>query len=272
MSFPYNVALVQFREPGRNRVPEGIRYLGVETEAAEEARREENGRKSPMTVLVERNGASLVHAMARLAREGLALSHAYAQQRYTIETEHKGSKPYTLTTFVFLSGGQAANGPLVEMFEVAARRRYEYVKASEGTSDAGEAMLCLSAKTTANRAAELKYLDDAEADTYGIAVSKAVRKEDRKPTASPSAPAPRRALPPSAEVRPLAPAPVPKPQQPESEDPQLDRLKAAGWEVDTEKTPEPGKVFLFRVNASGKRGELTHHCPKKIGPPQRKRA
>jgi hypothetical protein len=179
MSFStdYAVALVQFRIPGVNEIPERIRDLGAESAEEREARVARYEAKRPMTTLLERNGASIVRIRRLLEGVGFKLSHAYAHQRRTQETQFKGEKPYTLVTFVFARDGRS-DPKLLALFERYAKRRYEYVVARR-SDDSGEAMFVMTAKTPASPAAELERIEDEGAESFGLTVTRAVRKEWR---------------------------------------------------------------------------------------------
>ena len=257
----FSTALIQFRLPGRNDVPEGIRYLGEETADGRGERLERYERMGPMDPVLERNGAFVAESYNRLATAGFLLVDAFAQTRDSLKSDWKNSKPYTLVTFVFDRDRPLARSRVIDAFGAFGRSRYEYVSVKRSVAR-DRPLICLICKTIAKPAVELKDIEDGEAAAFGIAVSKAVRKEDRLQQANL----------PEAGVK-AAPNDV-APSVENSADPQLDRLKAAGWQVDEAKRPEGGKIFLFRINSAGRRGELVHDCRKamKAGSPHRMRA
>ncbi|MBU6321748.1 MAG: hypothetical protein KGI78_02860 [Patescibacteria group bacterium] len=181
MSFhKYEAALVQFRIPGTAAPPDGVIDLGMESYEASADRRETHSREEPLTTLLSRDGASLVGVPTRLANAGLVLERAYAERRHTGSTEHRASKIYTLITFIFRKGGTPPeDDALLGSLELLARERQNYVKVSEGFNRERVATVHIMGKTPASNAVELKDIEDAEAEAYGILVTRAVRKEDR---------------------------------------------------------------------------------------------
>jgi len=173
-----SLVLVQFRQKVGASVPEGVRDLGTETDLARDERARRGADKGPMRTLLERNGASPAKVTGRLLNAGLRLVDAHAQVRYTHAGEFHTERPYRLVTFVF-SKGEVAQGPTADAFATFARRRYEYVTAKVGMNDDGQPIVCIVCKMVANPATQLRYLEDPEAEVFGLAVSRAVPKRDR---------------------------------------------------------------------------------------------
>lgn len=179
MVFHSDVVLVQFRIPRRETASKCIRDLGTENPTERDARASRSGR-GPMRFLLERNGASPLHVGERLASAGFRLVDAHAHVRFTKPQAFKSEKPYRLVTFVFAKDGETAKGGVAGVFRTFARRRYEYVTVNEGGDD-GRSVIAVLCKTVADRAVQLARLDDEEAGSFGIVVSRAVRKEERQP-------------------------------------------------------------------------------------------
>jgi hypothetical protein len=133
-----------------------------------------------MSVVLERNGASLVDLPTTLQDAGLRLCDAYAQERTRL-SYWQVEKPYQLLTFVFRTTDQDRpfTQAVLDMFSSLAKCRYEHVTVSRG-GKVDEPLLSIGARAFSSSAIALKRVEDAEASALGIAVWKSIPKRERE--------------------------------------------------------------------------------------------
>ncbi len=163
--------LVQFRFPSLAALPKGVRIQPLSDQAPRGPH--------PFEKLLERFGASLEDTPGVLRLRGFSITKVYAQQRFTAATEFKQSKPYWLLTYTFRTGKEARAVPHAEEHFVAnARQRYEAVEISRGGQSCNP-LLSIMAKTVAQTPKQSELLSDAEAEAFGLRLTKALPKQKR---------------------------------------------------------------------------------------------